>query len=203
MMSRRFRLYLGLLLLTLSSPSWGQIIHWEVNAVLTAPGTSADQERSFSGGFDFNTLSREIFNVAIISTSTTGTVCFLCFDYTDASPETFRDGTGFYGVGLTKRVDGESGAYRQNFLGMFDFDVSQPRTFSEVRLEEYSYFNAGTGDPVDDTFIADSCAECGTLIGTIAPIPEPETCAMLLTGLGLLGLNSRRKTRTMVSPAVG
>jgi hypothetical protein len=34
-----------------------------------------------------------------------------------------------------------------------------------------------------------------TAQGNLAPVPEPETYAMMLAGLGLLGLTARRRRR--------
>ena len=40
----------------------------------------------------------------------------------------------------------------------------------------------------------------GTINGlTIAPVPEPENYAMLLAGLGLIGVASRRKSKKNLS----
>jgi len=181
------------LLSMISTSSWAQIIHWEIQAEMVEPGTSASLERSFSGGFDFDTLTGSIFNVSIFTASTTGQTCFLCFDYTGSTGEVYNDGTGGLGAEFRERVGSPPSPYRENFLGIFGFDITLPGIFSNVNLEEHAYFNAGTGDPVDDTFIADSCAGCATLTGVLVPIPEPETCAMLLAGLGIMGLRGRRK----------
>lgn len=192
MMSCLFRFYVAALLFTLSSTSWAQVIRWEITAEISPPGTIENQDRSYSGGFDFDTVTGSIFNVSIMTTGTTGAVCFLCFDYSGADAEVLSDGASF-----TKRVDSVPPAYRINFLHIIGFDVSQPGTFSNLNLIEEAYFNAGTGDPVDDTFVSDFCAECATLTGTLVPIPEPETYAMLLAGIGLLGFRTRRKQATM------
>ncbi|HYD33794.1 MAG TPA: PEP-CTERM sorting domain-containing protein [Methylophilaceae bacterium] len=180
-----------------STSSWAQIIHWEIDAEIVDPGTYPSQERSFSGGFDFDTLTGSIFNITIVSTSTTGQPCFLCFDYAGSTGEVYNDGSGGLGAEFRERVDSAPPAYRTNYLGIFGFDITQPGIFSNVNLEEQAYFNAGTGDPVDDTFISDTCvpAGCATLTGTLVPIPEPETYAMLLAGLGILGWRSRKQNR--------
>ena len=39
-----------------------------------------------------------------------------------------------------------------------------------------------------------------TTVYALAPVPEPETYAMLLAGLGLLGVATRRKTTFQISP---
>ena len=35
----------------------------------------------------------------------------------------------------------------------------------------------------------------GTADGTLAPVPEPETYAMMLAGLGMLGFMARRRRK--------
>jgi hypothetical protein len=189
MVSRLFRFLVGVVLFAISSSSWAQIIHWEVDGQLLDPGTQANQERAFSGGFDFDTLSGTIFNVSILSIGTTGQSCFLCFDYSGSTAELFGDS----GAIFEKLVDFSATSYRINTLRLLGFDPAQTGTVTGNLSEDY-YFVAGTGDPVDDTFINDVCVPSGciTFTGTLVPIPEPETWAMLLAGLGLLGWKGRR-----------
>ena len=181
-----------------STSSWGQVIHWEIEAELVDPGTSASQERAFSGGFDFDTLTGDIFNISVLSTSTTGQPCFLCFDYSGSTAELFGDS----GVIFEKRVDSSGEAYRENTLRLLGWDPTQVGVFTGNLSEDY-YFVAGTGNPVDDTFINDTCvpADCVTFTGTLVPIPEPETYAMLLAGIAMLGFTARRKTSMQAQPS--
>ena len=178
-----------------STSSWAQIIHWEIDAKLLDPSTVGSQERVFSGGFDYDTVTNSIFNVSIFSTGTTGSNCFLCFDYTGATAGFFVNEVGSESIFFEKRVDYPP-AYRENTLNLVGLDITQPGVIEAWMSEEY-YYMAGTGNPVDDTWVSDMCSgstTCATLTGTLVPIPEPETYAMLMAGLGLLGFKARRKS---------
>lgn len=178
----------------MSSSSWAQVVHWELDAYM--PITNVNRaERTFTGGFDFNTTTLEVFNVTIKSSggcSSSG----LCFDYADATGSVW---TGYddsaIGVQFQKRVDFEPPLFRQNRLYIRDFDIFQPGTYDDLYLLETYYFFIN--EPLDpDIYSEDYCTNCATLVGTLAPIPEPETYAMLLAGIGLLGFRVRQsKTR--------
>jgi hypothetical protein len=51
----------------------------------------------------------------------------------------------------------------------------------------------GWGDPMGSA--TGSYELTLTAQGNLAPVPEPETYAMMLAGLGLLGLTARRRRR--------
>ena len=60
------------------------------------------------------------------------------------------------------------------------------------------------GDSVKARFVNSSGAKVGDLVSegitlTITPIPEPETYAMLLAGLGLMGFVARRRQRKLAA----
>ena len=194
MVSRPFRFLLGAVLLALSSSSWAQIIHWEIDGLFTDPGSTLSQERVFSGGFDFDTVTNKIFNVTIVSTPTTSANCILCWDYTGAEAGFFSE-FDFMGIFFEKRIDFSETSYRENTLLLVNPDISTPGVI-DVYMSEDAYWRAGTGNPVDDTFVNTPCIgslTCATLTGTLVPVPEPETYAMLLAGLGIIGLRGRRK----------
>lgn len=198
MIKRYCRLWAGLfLLLGLSSSGWAQVIHWELDGYIGIPGTSENNERTFSGGFDFNTVTQELFNITVMTSGGSG--CYLCFDYSDGTGRVLRLDppspnveNPVIGVELSKRVDFEPPVYRNNYLRIFGFNVFEPGTYPNLDLGEEAYFFIN--QPLDpDIDIQDGCSACATLVGTTVPIPEPETYAMLLAGLGVLGFRSRRK----------
>lgn len=187
-----FRLWAeAFLLFCMSSSSWAQVIHWELDAFMGTPNTSqVSNERSFSGGFDFNTITQEISNVSIKTSG--GNACQLCFDYTGATGNLIPD--SFSSVYIRKRVDFEPPLYRTNSLIFHIPDAFKPATYTDVNFTEYALFFID--DPLDpDIFVEDGCAGCATWVGTLVPIPEPETYAMLLAGLGLLGFQCRKSRR--------
>jgi hypothetical protein len=182
--------------------SWAQVIHWELDGTMSTEqsGTDSNNVRTFSGGFDYNTVTDSLSNVTIASTGGPG--CYLCFDYSGAAGSVRRDIPPFpptpYGFDFSKTVDSAPPTFRTNFLfiGGYPLDFSNPGT-STVDINEESYFFVDGG--VEDIDVHDFCAKCGTLIGTIAAVPEPETYAMLLAGLGILSVVSKRKRKTSIS----
>jgi PEP-CTERM motif len=56
-------------------------------------------------------------------------------------------------------------------------------------------FRIYSTDAADDAAVYDSLALAGSVAPITAPVPEPETYAMLLAGLGVLGWVGRRKQR--------
>jgi hypothetical protein len=179
----------------LCSSSWGQVIHWEVDGAFPIPGTDTVL-RTVSGGFDFNTQSSSFSNVALAS-STTGSNCLECFDYTGADGELLTGAVS--GVTFTKRLDYEFPVYQTNTLSIFEgggpqepFDLTRPGVYNTLDLFESLYIYLG--EPFNpDIYASDLCFDCASAVGTLVPIPEPETYAMLLAGLGLLGFRMRRK----------
>lgn len=60
-------------------------------------------------------------------------------------------------------------------------------------------WSGGTGLAINQIFnlgtasFAHAGADAGSITGTLSPVPEPESYAMLLAGLGLLGFTARRR----------
>ena len=102
------------------------------------------------------------------------------YKFSDAFSFTFNPGT-VYGLTAISGVDEDFQVdFIGNTVGNFNFLTGNQNT-------------TGTfGSPGLDTFTF--CCDVATaLITGPAPIPEPETYAMMLAGLGLLGLAARRR----------
>lgn len=97
-----------------------------------------------------------------------------------------------WGDGSVRDVfDREGPSFQTNLLG---HSYSSPGTyFGEVFTYAFmsSYFSVPTSDITFDTTFLESFA---VIIEPItSPVPEPETYAMLLAGLGFLGFMARRR----------
>ena len=84
--------------------------------------------------------------------------------------------------------------------GLFDFTSLPDDTFASlsgpqwngIKWLEFSYFG-NAGAPV---FLLDDLTF--RVAGFVAPVPEPETYAMVLLGLGVVGLAARRRSRDRI-----
>ncbi|HZV62030.1 MAG TPA: PEP-CTERM sorting domain-containing protein [Methylophilaceae bacterium] len=192
------RLWVGLFLaFGLSVTSWAQeIVHWELDAFLDVPGATNGSQRTFTGSFDYNLLTKAVSNFSIKSVGTVTPNCLLCEEYTGGQAFVVYDlSTGQIpqGVQSFKEVPpSESGViFEGHTLQIFGFDITQPGTFSGLYLNEFVAVFLDHGiDP--EIIYQDYCEDCATLTGTLVPIPEPETYAMLLAGLSVLGWRARR-----------
>ncbi|HYD33793.1 MAG TPA: PEP-CTERM sorting domain-containing protein [Methylophilaceae bacterium] len=199
-MSKLFcRLWVGSFLLfglSLTSNA-NEIVHWELNAFMDVPGASTGQQRTFTGSFDYNLLTKAVSNFNIKSVGSITPNCLLCEEYTDALAFVLYDpvtGTIPQGVQSFKEVPpSESGViFEAHTLQIFGFDITQPGTFGGLFLNEFISITLDRGlDP--EIIVQDYCEDCATLTGTLQPIPEPETYAMLLAGVGVLGWRARSK----------
>lgn len=192
---------LGLCLL-IPYPVLADIIHWEVHSNEDAP-SFLGEDFLLTGGFDFNTETGAISNITV-QTSAIG--CIACNDFSDGGTATVfsvPDGRG--GVNFTETY-GPSGDTlgRDYFLQIagsnafgeeFAFDVSQPNSYANLSLWHHGLILLN--DPLDPDIFEDvSCDGCVHAVGTLTtPVPEPETYAMLLTGVAALGWRMRRKGR--------
>lgn len=199
-MSKLFcRLWMGLFLLcgwSVSSHA-NEIVHWELNAFVDVPGATRGSQRTFTGSFDYNLLTKAVSNFSIKSVGTVTPNCLLCEEYTDGEAFVVYDpSTGQIpqGVQSFKEVPpSEPGViFEGHTLQIFGFDITQPGTYGGLYLNEFVSVTLDHGlDP--HIIYQDYCDDCATLTGTLVPIPETETYAMLLAGLGLLGYQGRRR----------
>jgi hypothetical protein len=79
-------------------------------------------------------------------------------------------------------------AYTDNTIGSGNLDES----FSAVIMQAYNFADAGSFPGVSTTSYTAHWANTSAL-SAITPVPEPETYAMLLSGLGLMGFITRRR----------
>ena len=178
------------------------VIHWEVRNV-DDPSAHEVMGRNFmfTGSFDFDIATGSIFNITLRTSTTDG--CVACNDFSDGgSGQTFLWPSGQGGVEFTESyIDSSGVTYRDYYLRIsggnsFDdvwaFDVSKPGTYSKLDIDHWGWILLN--DPYDpDMFESVGCIECAYAIGTLVPAPEPETYAMMLAGLGILGWQVKRK----------
>jgi len=170
-------------------------VHWELNAFVDVPGATNGQQRTFTGSFDYNLLTKAVSNFSIKSVGTVTPDCLLCEEYTDGQAFVGYDlSTGQIpqGVHSFKEVlpSEASIIFEGHTLQIFGFDITQPGTFGGLYLNEFVSVTLDHGlDP--HIIYQDYCEDCATLTGTLVPIPEPETYAMLLAGLRAMGWRAR------------
>ena len=173
------------------------VIRWEMHSTEAAIPIMGE-DFLLTGGFDFDTVSNSISNVTI-KTSAVG--CIACNDFTGADGSTFFSPVGG-GVQFMAEYgpDGEI-VSRTHFLQLWAagvlgesqaFDVSKPGSYFDVDIDHWGLIV--TTDPLDpELFESIGCVDCAYAIGTLVPAPEPETYAMMLAGLGILGWQVKRK----------
>jgi len=174
------------------------IIRWEVQSTEAAIPLMGE-DFMLSGGFDFNTVTNTISNVTI-KTSAVG--CIACNDFTGADGTTFTSPDGGGGVQFMAEY-GPNGdiVSRTHFLQLWGagplgesraFDVSQPGSYFDIDIDHWGLIV--TTDPLDpELFESIGCVDCAFAVGALVPIPEPETYAMMLAGLSVLGWQVQRK----------
>lgn len=186
------------LLLLVPLTAAADIIRWEVQSTEAAIPLMGE-DFLLTGGFDFNTVTNVISNVTLKS-SAVG--CIACNDFTGASGSPFSSPSGG-GVQFFAEYgpDGGDIVSRTHFLQLWsagelgnsqDFDVSQPGSYFDIDIDHWGLIV--TTDPLDpEIFESIGCVDCAFAVGTLVPIPEPETTVMMLAGLGLLGWQAQRK----------
>ena len=200
MFNRYIRLICCLLfILPISSTANAAIIHWELDS-----SSATYTDGYVKGGFDFNTVTNEINNITAEVFSNSSGSCLQCTLYDDATPfYHFAPGTPSYvefselfytGIVLDREFYFSVSA--TNIDGNISpFDLSSPGTYSSLSYRERGYLRLD--DPLDQSlFSQDDCLQCAVAIGTLLPVPEPETYALLLTGLGIIGWRIKWKSKT-------
>jgi PEP-CTERM motif len=152
-----------------SHGSWGSL-------VATSAGyfsaTYLGQESGYTDGFSFgigNGSLKEIYTIGttISEFVSAGTLNFM-----------FSDNAGLGHIF-------SNGQLQQNTLG---FAIMDGQTNRYGKFDYILGFNDSyAGDADYDDFVV------GVNFVSVAPVPEPQTYAMLLAGLGLLGLSARRR----------
>jgi hypothetical protein len=119
--------------------------------------------------------------------------------YTFTLPSQFTGLTGSYfavdyvGMGLTTRLTvGEFGPWARSAFGTMTVDLPINSNQSGLDVASYeSTFNLTPGGSY--WFKLSGYGEAASYTVTLAPVPEPETYALLLAGLGLMGAVARRR----------
>lgn len=199
---------LCVLALLLPLPALANIIHWELRNV-DDPDATAPMGRNFMlvGSFDYNLTTGVFSNITLHTSTSDG--CVACNDFSDGGTgETFLWSSGQGGVLFSEAYPPDSDDLGQwhtlqitggnDFDNIWAFDVTKPGTYHDLDLDHTGYILLR--DPLDPD-IAESvgCMDCAYAIGTLVPVPEPETYALMLSGLGLLGWQAKRKTAAQAS----
>jgi hypothetical protein len=180
------------------------IIHWEVRGV-DDPEVTSVMGRDFllTGSFDYDSVTDTFFNITIRTSTTDG--CVACNDFSGGGTgQTYLLPSGQGGVQFNEEYgpDPDAGITgRHHFLqisggndfnDIWAFDVSNPGTYSNLDIDHSGWI--GLDDPLDpDMAESVGCIDCAYAIGTLVPVPEPETYALMLSGLGVLGWQVKRK----------
>jgi len=147
------------------------------------------------GGFEYNPDTNHFYNITLKSFWVDEHGTDLYHDYAGA--------TGSYTPGPENSVliyeswfiDGIEPTDVYTQLSFTDFNPGEPGTvyFSEYELIESTHYSTGTWG-----FTRERPGVFGYAYG--APIPEPETYAMLLAGLGMLGFTAKRRRNLAIQP---
>lgn len=189
-----YKLLPGFILL-LPLTSVADVIHWEVNSEEDTP-TYMGRDFVLSGGFDFDLVTGVFSNITVRTSTTDG--CVACNDFSDGgtgalySFESFGGAEFFETYGPDELSPGRNYSLQIRGSG---FNVSTPGTYTNLELAHWGHVLLHDPYGLDpDMFESIGCPECVTMIGSLSPAPEPETYAMMLAGLGILGWKVRRKS---------
>lgn len=196
------------LMLLLPLPAMADIIHWEIRNVDDPEATSPmGQDFMLTGGFDYDPTTGTFSNITLRTSTSDG--CIACNDFSNGGTgQTYFLPSGQGGVLFSEEYapdDEDLGQWHtlqisggNSFGDIWAFDVSKPGSYNNLDLDHTGYILLD--DPLDPD-IAESvgCFDCAYAIGTLVPVPEPETYAMMLSGLGLLGWQVKRKNQAKTS----
>ena len=205
MFKRLCSVLVGVLLFPVSTMALADVIHWELSSHDVGP--SMDEGFTLSGGFDFNTITKEIFNITVETTASV--FCFTCNDYAGGMGAYGEDAEGRQGIRFTEVfktgdvVDRDFSLLIGEITVDFNppvFDWNVPGSFSNLSLQSEGFLRLD--DPFDpEVFESTNCTSCATAMGTLVPVPEPETYSLMLVGLAAMGwkINAHRSRARRLS----
>lgn len=187
--------------LPISSAANATLIHWELDS-----SSATYTDGYVKGGFDFNTVTNEINNITAEIFSNYGNFCLQCTLYDHATTYYhFAPGSQTY-VEFSKVFYTDNVLDREFYFAIFSldidgnlsqFDLSTPRTYTDLGFRERGYLRLD--DPMDPSmFSQDDCLYCAVATGTLIAVPEPQTYALLLAGLGIIGWRVNSKSKTII-----
>lgn len=187
------KLLLGLALLGPGS-ALADVIHWEVHSEEDTPAYMGGNFL-LSGGFDFNSDTGTFSKITVKTSTTDG--CVACNDFADGSTGAVFSFESYGGVEFSESYGPDvffPGRYYWLRISGLGLDLSTPGAYANMDMTHWGQILLY--DPYDpDVYENIGCPECVRLTGTLAPVPEPETYALMLAGLGMLGWHAKRKTR--------
>jgi len=184
------------LCLALTPTAWADVIRWELDGVFATGG-------KVDGGFDYDLSTGQISNISVFTTFALS--CRICInDYSDArglTNPTLGDGVAFEDA--IEYLDEFSGKVLRDHhvLNWHGFNINTPGTYTGQEFSEVANVRVDPTD-VNSGLYGDRREGSikGIAIGTIitTPIPEPETYALMLSGLGLVGATLKRRRRSHI-----
>lgn len=202
-MIRRIFKFLSGCFLLLPISAAADMIHWEFSSNENTPGYIADGF-VLTGGFDYNLDTGSVFNITL---QTTGRGCLACNDFQVGGTGAVytlpdgRQGVEFFEDFYSTQLDRSYWLQIDSFDEGVMLDLATPGIYDNLGFEHSGWVRLD--DPYDpDMFERVGCAGCISAVGTLVPAPEPETYALMLAGLGVLGWHAkRRQTIPKVPPA--
>lgn len=161
-------------------------IHWEIDGYFNDGGR-------VDGGFNFDPDTDSFSNITLYTTRSEDVGGGILWNYSTADGGFIMGSTddnfGFFDVVHLDNV--HSVFYILTFT---KFDPSQPGVIHFFR-DDFSEIENHTSDTEGHAIERSSFRGIASGVVT-SPIPEPETYAMLLAGLGMIGLSANRRRKT-------